>query len=237
MNHTPTRRLLMAAVSVVAATATVTAASPAVAADLFFAKSSGRYATVSWLEVGEMPAGSGVEGNAHIGDLWVEDLGNGRASAFGTVFDLQCEPGVDPYVPGDGHGGAPLPEQPTAEGCELREVRFMEGRNVTFVLDKKLARATLTGTLDVGSGHGSTPTAAPAVSITWVGTGGTTTSRQTFSFTDEFGGTHSSRYTTTDRSATIAAGSRIGPMVFDDELGEGSSAALGTYRSLDRSRG
>ena len=236
MNHTPMRRLLTVAVSAVAATATVTAASPAIAADMFFAKNSGHYATVSWLEVGELPAATGVGGNAHIGDLWVEDLGKGRARAFGTVFDLQCEEGVTPYVPGGGHGEEPPVEGPTSEGCELVTVRFVDGGDLTFVIDRKLARATLTGTLAVGSGHGA-PTAAPPVSITWVGTGSTTTSRQSFTFTDEFGSTYSSRYTSTDRSADIAAGSRIGPMVFDDEVGEWSTSVIGSFRSLDRSRG
>jgi hypothetical protein len=234
MNHTPVRRLLMAAVSAAAAAATVAAASPAVAADLFFAKASGQYAAASWLEVGELPAATGVAGNAHIGDLWVEDLGKGRARVFGTVVDLDCEEGVTPYLPGDGHGG-PVPEEPPSDGCTVVTQRFIEGGDLTFVVDRKLARATLTGTLAVGSGHGAPTTSAPPVNITWVGTGATTTSRQSFSFTDEFG-THTSRYSSTDRTADIAAGSRIGPMVFDDEAGEFSSAVIGSFRSLDRSR-
>lgn len=236
MNRTPMRRLLMAVVSTVAAAATITAASPAVAADMFFAKTSGRYATVQWLEMGEMPAASGVPGNAHIGQLWVEDLGNGRASAFGVVHDLQCPAGATPSLPGGGHGEEP--PVPGPDECAPVMQRFMEGVDLTFVMDRKLSSATLTGALLVGGGgHGdpTVPTGQPPVRITWVGTGVTTTSRQTFTFTDEYG-THSSRYSSTDRPARIAAGSLIGPMIFDDEAGEWSEAGLGTFRSLDRSR-
>ena len=235
MTRTPMRRLLMAAVSTVAAAATVTAASPAVAADMFFSKRSGQYATVSWLEVGELPAAANAPGNAHIGDLWVEDLGNGRANVFGVVFDLQCPDGVTPSLPGGGHGEEPPPE-PGPDQCTEEGVRFIEGGSFTFVIDRKLGSATLKGTLAVGSGHGGPTTGAPAVDITWVGRGATTTSRNTSTFTDGFT-TSTFRYTSTDRAATIATGSRIGPMVFDDEGGEWSEARIGSFRSVDRFRG
>jgi hypothetical protein len=233
MNRTPIRRLLTTAVAAAAATTAVAAASPAAAADLFFAKSSGLYASATWLEVGELPAATGVGGNAHIGDIWVEDLGKGRASVFGTVFDLQCEAGVTPYIPGGGHGEVPAPGQ-EPEGCVLVSLRFIDGGDLTFTIDKKLNQATLTGTLAVGSGHGE-PTAAPPVDITWIGTGPTSTTRQSSTFTDQ-SGTFTFRYTSTDRQAQVAAGSRIGPMIFDDEPGEASSAVIGSYRSVDRGR-
>jgi hypothetical protein len=72
---------------------------------MLFSKSSGTIATTSWLEIGELPS---VAGNAHFGDRYVEDLGRGRASGCGTVFDVTCEDGVTPYVPFDGHDEVPV---------------------------------------------------------------------------------------------------------------------------------
>lgn len=231
MSSSSLRRIVTVAASTVALGAAVAAPSPALAGDLFFAKSSGTIASTTWLEVGELPAAANAPGNAHFGDLYVEDLGNGRSSVFGTVYDVQCEDGVAPYLPGGGHG------EPPAEGpCELLGVRFIEGGQVTFRIDRKTTRATLTGTLAVGSGHGEGPVGAPPVDITWVGVGDTYTSREEGSGSDEYG-SYRYRYTFTGRDADIAAGSRIGPMVFDDEGGEYSDAQLGRYRSSDRSRG
>jgi hypothetical protein len=231
MSGSSLRRFLTVAASTVALGVTVAAPAPALAGSMFFAKSSGTIASTSWLEVGELPPEANAPGNAHFGELWVEDLGNGRSSVFGTVYDVQCDDGVTPYNPGGGHG-----EEPPAEGpCELLGLRFMDGGQLTFTIDRKLTRATLTGTLAVGSGHGEGPVGTPPVNITWIGVGDAFTSREAGSGTDEYG-TFRYRYTFTGRDATIAAGSRIGPMVFDDEPGEYSEAQIGKYRSSDRSR-
>lgn len=243
MNRTPLRRRLLAA-TVVAAAATLTAAPSAVAApDVTYARHSGHQASVNWLEIGELPPAAGAPGNAHFGDLFVEDLGGGRADAFGQVADVQCEPGVTPYLPG-GHGpggpigpvpGEPVPGEPgPAEGCVLLGMRFMQGGDLTFTIDRRLNRATLSGTLAVGSGHGA-PTAAPPVKISWVGVGPMMRSRHYGTTTDQFG-RHTFVYRSTSREARVAAGSLIGPMVFDDEPGEQSAAQLAKYQSLDRSR-
>lgn len=208
----------------------VVAPSPALAGDLFFAKSSGTQVSTTWLEVGELPPAAGAPGNAHFGELWAEDLGNGRARVFGAVHDVQCEEGVTPYLPGGGHG-EPAPEDGP---CRLLGTRFLDGGQVTLTIDKKLTTARLTGTLAVGSGHGDT-TGTPAVDITWTGVGATYSERQSGTFVDEYG-TWTYRYDFTGRDAVIAPRSAIGPMVFDDEAGEYSESLLGKYRSSDRQR-
>ena len=231
MSRSSLRRLATVAASTAVLAAAVAPAPALAAGDFFFSKTSGTQVSTTWLEVGELPAAANAPGNAHFGELWVDDLGNGRAQVFGTVYDVQCEAGVTPYLPGGGHG-----EEPPEDGpCDLALVRFIEGGTVTFTIDKKLTRATLTGTLAVGSGHGEGPVGAPAVNITWTGVGPTYTERVSGVTEDEFG-TSRYRYTFTGRDAVVGAGSRIGPMVFDDEAGESSYAQLGTYRSAERSR-
>jgi hypothetical protein len=149
---------------------------------------------------------------------------------FGTVFDVQCDDGTTPYLPAGGHG-EPAPEDGP---CELLATRFVEGGQVTFTVDKKLTTARLTGTLAVGSGHGDT-TGSPAVDITWTAIGDTFSERRSGTSVDEYG-TWTYRYDFTGRDAAVAVGSRIGPMVFDDEAGEYSESLLGKYRSSDRQR-
>ena len=233
MSLPPLRRLLAVAACTAALSTGLVAPSPALASSMFFAKSSGTVASTSWLEVGELPPAANAPGNAHFGDLWAEDLGRGRASVFGQVYDVQCEDGVTPYNPGGGHFAEP---EPAPDGpCTLLGVRFIEGGSVSFTVDRKLSRASLTGTLAVGSGHGEGPLGSPPVDITWLGVGDAYTSTESGRFTDEFG-TSSYRYTFRGRDAAIAADSRIGPMVFDDEPGESSSGQLGSYRSAERFR-
>jgi hypothetical protein len=229
----PVRRFLTVAASTLALTAAVAAPTPASAASMFFSKSSGTTASVTWLEMGELPSGPAA-GNAHFGFLQVEDLGKGRARAFGEVVDVQCEQGVEPYQPGWHHG--PALEQEDPGGCVVVDVRFIDGaRSLSFSIDRKLTQATLTGTLDV-SGHGPGPVGSPPVSITWSATGASYSSSESGRYSDEYG-SYSYRYSFTGRDAVLGQGSRIGPMVFDDEAGESSQAQLGSYRSFDRGRG
>jgi hypothetical protein len=229
MSASPLRRLTT--VTAAAAALAVAVPSPALAGDLFFSKSSGIQVTTTWLEIGELPEAANAPGNAHFGDLYVEDLGNGRARVFGTVFDVECDEGTTPYLPAGGHG-----EPAPADGpCQLLGTRFVEGGQVTFTVDKKLTTARLTGTLAVGSGHGDT-TGSPAVDITWTGVGDTHSDRQSGTFVDEYGN-WTYRYDFTGRDAVVTPrSSRIGPMVFDDEAGEYSGSLLGRYRSSDRQR-
>ena len=216
--------------------AMVWAPTAASARSMYFSKSSGTMAAVSWLEVGELPPAANAPGNAHFGDLWVEQTGKGRADAFGTVYDVQCEEGVTPYNPGGGHHAEFVDEKPPEDGpCQLLGMRFMKGRSLSFTLGKRLSKATLTGALEVGSGHGEGPVGTPQVNITWNGVGTLYKSTESGRYTDA-DGTYSYRYVFTGRDAVIGAGSRIGPMIFDDEAGEYSEAQLGSYRSAERAR-
>lgn len=212
---------------------------PSFANSMYFSRSSGRMASTSWLEVGELPPAANALGNAHFGELWVEDLGRGRAAAFGTVYDVQCEEGVTPYIPGGGHhpeGLADEPGEPEEEGCELVGIRFMKGKSMAFSMDRRFNKATLTGSLSVGSGHGEGPVGTPPVNITWNGVGSTYKGTESGRYTDQYGSTYSYRYSFAGRDAVIAPGSRIGPMIFDDEAGEYSTGQLGSFRSAERSR-
>ena len=233
-HSTARRRLVTLVVTVLMALGGLTSA--ASAGSMFFSKSSGMMAATSWLEVGELPPAANAPGNAHFGDLWVESLGRGRASAFGTVYDVQCEEGVTPYLPGGGHHEEAVADEPEEPGgCELLGVRFIEGGSLQFTINRKLTTATLTGTLSVGSGHGEGPVGSPPVNITWNGVGSLYKSTNSGSYTGP-DGTYRYRYSFAGRDAVIATGSRIGPMVFDDEPGEWSTGKLGIYRSSERFR-
>ena len=224
-------RLATVAVAAVAIPALVAAPASA-GGDMFFSKSSGTTVSTTWLEAGTIP---GVQGNWHFGDLWVEATSRGRAQAFGTVFDVTCTDNVVPYNPGGGHGfDAPPPEE--APGCVLNGIRFLDASpsQLTLTFDRKLTTATLKGQLSVGDGHGSS-TAGPLVDVVLNGVGSTFSSTESGTFTDEYG-TSTYRYSFTGRNSAVSAGSQIGPMVFDDEPGESSTARMGTFRSSSRQR-
>ena len=230
--------LRLATVAVAAAAVPALVAAPASAGgSMFFSKSSGTTVSTTWLEAGEIP---GVAGNWHFGDLFVEATSRGRAQAFGAVFDVTCREDVAvPYNPGGGHGGPgfdapPPPEEDPA--CVLEGIRFLDASpsQLTMTIDRKLTTATLKGQLSVGVGHGSS-TAGPRVDVVLNGIGSTYSGTERGTFTDEYG-TYSYRYSFSGRDAAVAAGSRIGPMVFDDEPGESSTALMGTFRSSSRQR-
>jgi len=230
--------LRLATVAVAAAAVPALVAAPASAGgSMFFSKSSGTTVSTTWLEAGEIP---GVAGNWHFGDLFVEATSRGRAQAFGAVFDVTCREDVAvPYNPGGGHGGPgfdapPPPEEDPA--CVLEGIRFLNASpsQLTLNMDRKLTSATLKGQLSVSVGHGPS-TAGPAVDVVLNGVGTTFSDTRRGTFTDEYG-TYSYRYSFSGRDAAVAAGSRIGPMVFDDEPGERSTALMGTFRSSSRQR-
>lgn len=227
--------LRLATVAVMATALPTLVAAPAAAGDMFFSKSSGTTVSTSWLEAGPLP---GVAGNWHFGDLFVEATSRGRAQAFGAVFDVSCADGVAPYNPGGGHGGPgpELPPEPAEPGCVLEGIRFLNASpsQLALSVDRKLTSATLRGVLSVGDDHGS-GTVTPPVDIVLHGVGTPYSSTERGTSTDEYG-TYSYRYAFSGRNAEVAAGSRIGGMVFDDEAGESSTALMGTFRSSSRQR-
>lgn len=225
--------LRLATVAVAAAAVPALVAAPASAGgDMFFSKSSGTTVSTTWLEAGTIP---GVAGNWHFGDLFVEATSRGRAQAFGAVFDVTCPAGVPPQNPGGGHGGpgfdAPPPPPPEEQepACVLEGIRFLNASpsQLTLNMNRKLTSATLNGQLSVSDGHG-TSTAGPAVDVVLNGVGSTYSSTQSGTSTDE--------YAFSGHNAAVAADSRIGPMVLDDEPGERSTALMGTFRSSNRYR-
>lgn len=229
MSRSVSRRLGTAAVAALAGLALVATSGPAQAAEKSFYKSSGRSVVLDWLEVGTLPGG--VQGNIHFGYMQVTETSKGRATAWGEVFDVECPDGVVPdFPPGGGHGEEPAPDE---NGCELVDIRWIEGGSLTLTMDRKFTRADIDGTLNVFGHDGAGAT--PAVDITVDGVGSTYSSTDSGTYRDETG-TYTYRYTFNGRSGQVAAGSRIGAMVFDNADGEYSSAQLGSFRETSRSR-
>lgn len=215
-----TARLAAAALAVPLVIAT---ASTANAGTKWTYKSSGSFASVSWMEVGSLPAP--VQGNYHLG--YLEIRGDKSIDAFGEVYDWTCPDGELPPEGGGGHGGVE-PET----NCTLESARFIyaDASMVTLTVDKKLNKATLVGTLSV-SDHGG-GAANPPVNMTLTGVGGISKQTSTSTGTDPNGG--KSTYRTTESSREGVVSGRIGPMVFDDEAGEFSFGYFGTYRTDER---
>jgi hypothetical protein len=214
-----TARIAAAALAVPLVVAT---ASTAVAGSKWNYRSSGWFASTSWVEVGALP---GVAGNYHVGFL--DARGDRIVDVFGEVVDWTCPEGSLPPV-GGGHG-----EEPPETDCSQESVRvvFADPAEVTLTVDKKLGSARLVGTLVVSDHEGETQ-GQPPVDVTWTGFG--TSSRQTSysTYTDDLGVRFTSRITETVRQGDVEG--RIGVMVFDDEAGEGSQGTFGTFRSEDR---
>lgn len=202
---------------------------PAQASSMFFSKSSGRTASVQWLEMGELP---GVVGNVHTGYLFVEELSRGSANVFGGVTDWTCPDGV---LPGHGGGHGEFEEEPEGPQCTHEGERWIEGGDVAFTMDRKFSSATLTGTLNVVGGHDGQVLGTPRVNITWIGVGDLYKSTESGRYSDGTS-SYSYRYSFSGRDAVIAEGSRIGVMIFDDEPGEFSFAEMGAYREASRER-
>ncbi|HSF98748.1 MAG TPA: hypothetical protein VLA55_08660 [Ornithinibacter sp.] len=216
-----TARLAAAALAVPIVIAT---AGTANAGSKWTYKSSGSFANVSWMEVGELPAP--VLGNYHVG--YLEVRGDKVPDIYGDVTDWTCPEGELPPDFGGGHEG----EEPET-GCTLEGSRFIYGdpSAVTFTVDRKLNAATLVGNLFV-SDHEGEGTASPPVNMTWTGIGGTSKSTSTETYTDPSGAKFTYRTTQTAREGDIEG--KIGVMVFDDEDGEFSYGSFGTYRIDER---
>lgn len=187
--------------------------------------SSGRILNLDWLEVGRLPGG--VLGNYHYGYMGIDVGKTGETFVYGSVVDLECPPGVTPE---DGHGGG-HGEEPEGPFCEEVAFRSIDGGDLTVQADKRNRNARITGTLAV-SDHG-TPLGNPAVDITLTGTSTTFVNRYTNVYRDG-GVTYTSTFSESGRQATVAG--RIGPMVFDDAEGEYSSATIGSYSQVSKTR-
>lgn len=225
MKHTFRRLLAPLAVALTTALPLLIAG-PADASSMYFSRDSGRSASVDWLEVGTLPAP--VLGNAHLGSLYVEDLGKGRFNIFGWVEDYEC---VDGALPGGGHGE----EKDKESDCEFVDYREIKaGDNTTFTMDRKFNTASLSGTLNVIGGHDGQVLGTPPVEMTWTGIGNLTKSTEEYTYDDGVS-SYSSKYSFSGREADVEG--RIGPMIFDDEPAEYSFAEMGSFKNVERGRG
>lgn len=209
----------LAAAAVAAAVPLALAAAPAQAGTRWTERASGSFAETTWLEMGELPGG--VPGNAHVGHLRVE--GDKNPWVFGEIFDWTCPDGVLPPMYGGGHGEEPPPTE-----CVMETQRFLYSPGpVTLTVDRKLAKATLTGALAVDNHDGSTG-AQPMADITWTGIGTAATSTTYEKFTDDSGNRFTTRRTETAREGTVSGS--IGSMGFDDEADDQSWGYFGTFK-------
>ena len=214
-----TARLAAAALAVPLVIAT---AGTANAGSKWTYKSSGSFASVSWMEVGTLP--DPVLGNYHVGFLEVR--GDKAPEVYGDVTDWTCPDGELPPEFG-GH------EEEPETNCTLEGSRFIyaDPSAITFTVDRKLNAATLVGNLIV-SDHEGAGEASPPVNMTWTGIGTISKSTNTSTYTDSNGSKWSDRTTETAREGDISG--LIGAMVFDDEGGEFSYGYFGTYRTDSR---
>lgn len=216
-----TARLAAAALAVPLVIATASTAS---AGTKWTYKSSGSFASVSWMEVGELP--DPVVGNYHVG--YLEVRGDKVPEVYGDVADWTCPLGELPPEFGGGHG-----EEEPKTNCTFEGSRFIyaDPSAITFSVDRKLNAATLVGELIV-SDHEGAGEASPPVDMTWTGIGTTSKSTNTWAYSDSNGSKWSDRTTETGREGDISG--RIGGMIFDDEDGEFSNGYFGTYRTDSR---
>lgn len=235
MSRSPLVRSVRRGATVVASTAAlslvVAMPSPAMASSMFFSKSSGRTVSVQWLEVDHVEAtGRDIY---RFGDMTVEAGSGGRARAWGNIFDVDCPDGVVPERPGGGHGDEPPaegPEEPTEPVCTTG-MRFIKGGTLTLSMDRRLTKATLTGTLEVASHEGAP--ARPRVDATWTGVGSAFSETRSGTYTDEYG-TYRYRYSFTGRSAAVTG--TMGPMNFTGDPDDQSTGLMGSYRNAERGR-
>jgi hypothetical protein len=220
------KRWLTAMVVGLATLVSVPLAGPANASSMYFYRESGRSASVDWLEVGTLPAP--VLGNAHLGSLYVEDLGKGKFNIFGWVEDYEC---VDGALPGGGHREAAKEEED--KDCVFVDYREIKAGDTSFSMDRKFTTATLTGTLTVVGGHDGEVLGSPPVDMTWTGIGSLTKSTEEYTYDDGVS-SYSSKYSFSGRDADVEG--RIGPMVFDDETDEYSYAQMGAFKNVERGR-
>ncbi|MCA1783805.1 MAG: hypothetical protein ABR616_00240 [Dermatophilaceae bacterium] len=187
-------------------------------------KSSGKIASISWIEMGATDGAGETE--ILLGDLSV--MGDKLPDAFGSVYVYSCSDGETPG--GGGHG-----EEPVEGACDLVESRwiFAEPGAITLTMDRKLTTAKISGRLTVYGDHDGEAIGFPMANITLTGFGVTSTSRDSGSYTDSNGQRYSYKSTNTGRQGVVTGS--IGAMVFDDEPGESSWGYFGSFRSMDRS--
>jgi len=215
-----TARLAAAALAVPLVIAT---AGTATAGSKWTYKSSGSFASASWMEEGGLP---GVAGNYHVGFLEVR--GDKAFDVYGDVTDWSCDEGELPPEFGGGHG-----EEEPETGCTFEGNRFIYGDSsmVKFTVDRKLNAATLVGNLVVSDHEGEGPV-SPTVNMTWTGIGGISKSTSAETYTDPSGAKSTYRTTQTAREGDIEG--KIGLMIFDNAPNEFSYGSFGTYRTDER---
>lgn len=222
------RQVKTAAVATAVPLLVLALAGPSAASDRWTYRSTNDNASTRWIEFGTLPGG--VLGEIHVGFLEVYG-GSADAKAFGEVADWSCPEGEMPPE-GGGHGES-FEEEPETN-CTLHSRRsiFAYGDEISFTMDRKLAKATLTGVLTV-SDHDGQLGGRPPVNITWTGVGDIATYSTTGRYT-EGGSTTYWKESGSSRNAVIADGSFIGAMGFTDDADDTSSGEFSSGKYYER---
>lgn len=217
--------LRLAAVAAATAPLLVSTALPASAGSSYFSRTTGVAASTQWVQELDL----GAYGDWHVGQLYAYETSPGRADVFAFIDDYDCEPGAMPQ-PG-GHGEE-------AAGCTYVGARSLDGQGIGFTVDRKNARATLTGLLtartagDPHSGEGGTTIGQVPADFAWTAVDSAVRSTSTYRYRDNDGNSYSETYRSTSRRAVMSG--RLGPMLF--EQAASSSGSIDSFSTSSRSR-
>lgn len=176
------------------------------------AKSSGNYATIQWDSTTTDASGATTYLSGYL-----DVRGTKVIEVQGNVDIVTCPEGVEPWSGDD-------------EACDYGG-GWIEAASVKLSMDKKLTRATISGTANYFSwdGEGEGGMVAEPVDVTLTGVGGITTTRENHTYTDENGVSYRFRSTDTGRAATVS-GSFAGHDLAD------AYGSFGTFKNAERLR-
>lgn len=174
------------------------------------AKTSGNYATVEWGST------QTADGQTTTTFGYFDVRGTKVLDVNGGVEIITCPEGVDPWMDEGGectYSGGYVTAEPGA---------------VQLTMDKKLTKASLTGTIQVYN-YADDTVSNEALNLTLTGFGTTVTRKETFNYTDDLGVNYSIRATDTGRQATVSG------TIAGHDLGD-AVAAFGTYKNMEKLR-
>ena len=175
-------------------TMAATVVAPASAGSSYLSKTDGRNADANWTQDDGGPLGT-TNGNFHIGYIDAYGTSQNTADAYGFIEDFDCSPGQEPW--GDENGD---------NACTYVGFREISGSGLSFVMDRKLTSATLTGEATIYSYDDMDyPTAgvASSIDLTWTGTGSTSRTMSTYRYVEN-GTRYSDRFHSTSRQASLS---------------------------------
>lgn len=199
------RRIAAAALALPLAVGMATSAD---AKSTYQAKSSGNFASAYWQDIARTGEGATVY---TFGSL--EARGDEQVEVFGSVDVVTCP---DPITPWEDEFGQ----------CsyDSRWI-YADPGAVTLTMGKKSSSAQLTGTVVLTNEWGET---TAALEVSFLGTGPTYRTSNSFTYRDSDGVSYSFRSRDTGREATVTGS--IGDIVITGDV----YGSFGTYRQMER---